>query len=519
MREYFNFNLISVFLFAFVLFLAGCKEEPIPEQIPDEIVEEIPEADEINRFVWEGLATYYYWVQDIPNLVNGKFNNEDSLNYFLNQYTDPEQLFYSLLYKYDEVDRWSFIVDDSKEIDDWLTGISESMGFDFMLDYIGDTDDLYGFVRYVTKDSPADLAGIRRGDFFMEVNGTQITVSNYQSLLFSQAYYTLNMAQVDNFVISTNGISHDLTAVILQENPILKDTILMVDGMKVGYLVYNGFTSAYDEKLGTSYDILLNSTFGKFKSEGIHKLVIDLRYNGGGSVQTAGYLASMIYSTDKNSVFAKYKYNGLLQNYFQEEYGEDYFNEYFTDVIGKESWDTRDNNGNITGAFTTPETPINNLNLSELYVITSSNTASASELLINGLESYIDVKHYGTNTTGKNVGSFTIRDWDEDGIVNPDHKWAMQPITLKIANSDNFSEYINGLVPDVFAEEDITNLLPLGDPNELLLETVLNDMRGIATKSAVFNNYAKPFKSSREMNRFNKEMYIDPGKFLKFEMK
>jgi C-terminal processing protease CtpA/Prc len=500
-----NLNLILIL----VLFFTSCSDDdPIPNPDP----EEIPEADEVNKFIWEGLATYYYWVDNVPNLVNTEFNNEDSLNAFLNTYNDPEELFYDLLYQYGTVDKWSFIVDNSQEIDNWLTGISESMGYDFMLGYIGASDDLFGFVRYVLKGSPADLAGIKRGDFFLTVDGTQLTVSNYQELLFTKTSYTLGMADIENNYISENGKEYAMTAVELQENPILLDTVYNIDGISVGYLVYNGFTSAYDKTLGNSYDILLNNTIADFKSQGINKLILDLRYNGGGSVLTSMYLASMIYGTNTNQVFAEYNYNNLVQDYYMNEYGEDYFNFYFTDVIYDEKWDIEDANGNILQTVSTPETPITSLNLDELYVITSSNTASASELLINGLAPYITVKQIGTNTTGKNVGSITIRDYiDEEGNVNPNHDWAMQPIILKIANSAGYSEYVQGLPADIEAEEDFLELLPFGDTDETLLKVALDDIRGISTKSATFGRIPlKPFKSSKDVSKFSKEMYVEP---------
>lgn len=500
-----NVNLILTL----ALLFTGCqKEELIPGPTG-----EIPEANEINKFVWEGLATYYYWVDDVPNLVDPKFNDEDSLNAFLNTYDDPENLFYDLLNQYGTIDRWSFIVDNSQEIDNWLTGISESMGFDFKLMYISESsNDVFGYVRYVLKGSPADLADIKRGDLFLKVNGIQLSASNYRELLFTQKTYTLGMAKYENEAFSVNGTEHTMTAIELQEDPIFLDTVYTVDGMNVGYFVYNGFTSAYDQNLENSYDILLNSTITKFKNHGIDKLILDLRYNGGGSVQTSMYFASMIFGTNSGQIFAKYKYNDLLYQFFREKYGSDYFNYYFSGNIPRRSWDLEDAEGNFIRTVETPSTPITSLNLSELIVITSSNTASASELLINGLEPYIDVIQIGTNTTGKNVGSFTIRDWIDDETVNPNHSWAMQPITLKIANSVDYSDYSDGLTPDVEGRESVLNLKPLGDTDETLLKIALDYVKGNKSKSAGFEDVVqfKTFKSSKDISGINKEMYVEP---------
>lgn len=502
---FWNINLVLILSLLFT----SCKKDN-PE--PDPIVE-VPEANEVNKFIWEGLATYYYWADNVPNLVNPKFDNKDNLNAFLNTYSDPEELFYDLLFKYGTIDRFSFIVDNSQEIDNWLTGISESMGFDFMLMYIdASSDDVFGYVRYVLEGSPADLAGIKRGDYFLTINGTQLTASNYNELLFSEKTYTIGMAKYENNDFVLDGEEHTMTAVEIQENPILLDTVYNIDGTNVGYLVYNGFTSAYDKALGNSFDILLNNAITELKNQGIEKLILDLRYNGGGSMQTTVYLASMIYGTNTGDVFAKSKYNDLLESYYLERYGSDYFNFYFSDVIHKQEWDIEDSEGNFLETVTTPQTTITSLNLNDLYVITSSNTASASENLINGLSAYIDVTQIGTSTVGKNVGSFTIRDWLDDNTVNPNHSWAMQPIVVKVANKDDFSDFNDGLTPNIEGSESVLDLKQLGDQDETLLKLALDAIRGNATKSApVEQPLFKSFKSSKDVNRFSKEMYIDPG--------
>ncbi|MDO8928174.1 MAG: S41 family peptidase, partial [Bacteroidota bacterium] len=401
------------YLMIAIALISGCakEEEPI-------IPEVIPEATEVNSFIWNGLSDYYLWNSQVAGLTNSKYEKKDSLNAFLNTYTDPQKLFTSLLYKYKEVDKWSFLVDDSKEIDDWIAGISETMGYDFMLGRIGSSNDLFGFVRYVYKGSPAEKAGVKRGDIFMKVNDQQLTVSNYQTLLFATKTYTLSFATISNSTISLNNRVVLMTAVEMQENPISKDTIFIFNNQKIGYLVYNGFNS--------DFDIQLNDVFKKFKVANIDRLVLDLRYNSGGSVQSSIYLASMIYGTDATKVFAKAKYNAGLQKYLVSEYGLASLNDNFTTSIEK--------NG------LKPATTINTLNLNKIHIIVSDNTASASEMLINGLRPYMNVTVVGTNTNGKYTGSMTVKDWDEKGAVNPNHKWAMQPIVVKYANSRDESD-------------------------------------------------------------------------------
>jgi len=282
-----------------------------------------------------------------------------------------------------------------------------------------------------------------------------------------------------------------MTAIQMQENPIQLDTVLNVGSFKVGYLVYNGFNA--------DFDLQLNDVFKKFKDDGIDRLVLDLRYNGGGSVQTAKYLASMIYGTATTKVFLKSQYNTGLQEYIVSTEGAASLIENFTDKILKTT-------------TTTADTPINTVNMTKLYVITSDNTASASELLINGLKPYLQVYNVGINTAGKYVGSFTIKDWDDKGVVNPNNNWAMQPIVVKIANSEGVTDYVNGLVPDFSAEEDIGNLMPFGDQNETLLKVVLNNIKGLPQSAIALKSQKLGLQrvfDSQDIRPFSKQMYIN----------
>lgn len=492
---------LPYFLISGVLF-AGCKKDA-PEPTPTPVVEKIPAASTVNTFIWNGLHDYYLWTSLVDGLSNSKYNNVDSLNYFLNKYTDPQNLFESLLYKYDEVDKWSFMVEDYKTIDDWISGTSKTMGFDFDLRLISEnSDNVVGIVRYVLPDSPAKTAGLKRGDMFINVNDQQLTVSNYKDLFINSESYFLGFASATNGSITANGKkSPTMNAIEMQENPINLDTIFIADSKKIGYLVYNGFNS--------DFDIQLNDVIKKFKDANIDQLVLDLRYNGGGSVQSCIYLASMIYGTDTKKVFAKSQYNSLLQSYFIHQYGESSLFDNFVSAIA--------------GTDVIPETPINTLNLQKIYFIVSDNTASASELLINGLKPYMDVKVVGINTVGKYVGSMTIKDWDELGNVNPDNSYAMQPIVVKYTNSNGVSDYVDGLAPDIMGEEKLSNLLPFGDPNEKLLSMVLADMQGLPPVTAQTLKSVqiglRKVADSRDFKPFATDMYINPVKTLRPKIK
>ena len=490
MKNLFKYSIKFSFFLLISIVLVNCKKDTavVKPVVVTPVV--VKDATVVNKFIYNGLKDYYLWVDQIPSLNASKYSVKDSLNAFLNTYTDPQKLFTDLLYKYQTIDKWSFIVDNSQTITNWIQGISETAGFDFMLSRIGTSDNLFGFVRYVYKGSPAEKAGLKRGDLFLSVDDQRLTVTNYQTLLFTKITYKLSMASITGTTIASNGQSVTLTAIQMQENPIQLDTILNVNNLKVGYLVYNGFNA--------DFDLQLNQVFKKFKDAAIDKLVLDLRYNGGGSVQTAIYLASMIYGTSSTKIFMKSQYNTGLQAYYVSQDGAASLNDSFTDKILK------------TAA--TAETPINTLNLTKLYVITSDNTASASELLINGLKPYVQVVNVGINTAGKYVGSFTIKDWDANGVVNPNDSWAMQPIVVKMSNSAGVSDFVDGLVPDIVMEEDIANLLPFGDQNETLLKAVLNDIKGLPQTSVLLKSaklgLVKVF-DSQDQRLFSKQMYIN----------
>jgi C-terminal processing protease CtpA/Prc len=483
------FTLITGLLFT------GCRKDA-PEPYTAPRGDTISKTNVVNSFIWNGLHDFYLWADQVPELSNRKYKNSDSLNLFLNNYTDPQVLFESLLYKYNVVDKWSFMVEESNVIDDWISGTSKTMGFDFDLRRY-ENDNVLGFVRYVLPNSPAKAAGLRRGDIFIKVNNQQLTVSNYISLFINSESYNLGFAAISDGAISENGkTSPTMNAIVLQENPIHMDTTFMVGIQKIGYLVYNGFNS--------DFDLQLNNVFNKFKDAQIDKLILDLRYNGGGSVQTCIYLASMIYSTNDKQVFAQSQYNNYLESYLVDLYGESALYDYFTPTM-----------------FATEVNPaiiINSLNLQSIYFIVSDNTASASELLINGLRPYMNVKVIGTNTVGKYTGSTTLKDYDENGNINPKNNYAMQPIVVKYANSLGVSDFVGGLIPDIYAKEDIASLLPFGNPNEKLLSYVIADIKGMPVVAQSLKSAGiglNKITDSQSLKPFGTDMYIDQIKVQK----
>ena len=472
MRTAFKFTLL---LFIATFTLQSCQDN-------DDIAP--PASLEIQDFIWKGMNQYYLWQADVPNLADDRFADQTALNSFLREYPVPEELFDALRVS-SSIDKFSWIVSDYLELEGSLQGTTKNNGIDFGLSYKpGSTTEIFGYVRYIIANSDASTKNIKRGDFFTAVNGTQLTVSNYQSLLYgSNENYTLNLADFNGNTIVGNGKSVSLTKTVLTENPILVNKVITSGTHKIGYLMYNGFYANFDTQL--------NDAFASLKSQGVTDLVLDLRYNGGGSVQTATRLASMITGQFTGKVFAKQQWNKKINDYFEAENPDALYN-YFTDKIGS--------------------TTINSLNLTKVYILTSASSASASELVINGLEPHINVIQIGDVTVGKNVGSVTLYDSPSFGSENrnPNHRYAMQPIVLKIVNSVGFGDYFNGLQPDFLQKETLSTLGVLGDTAEPLLSTAIGKITGTSRMSKqIPGKEFEFFTDAKSIKGIQNQMYIE----------
>jgi hypothetical protein len=391
-----------------------------------------PETLAINDFIWENLNQYYLWEDNIPQNINRK------------QEFDSKAYFEKLLFK--PTDRWSFITEDYDGLINSFKGIEESFGHNFKLFLLSGTSNVVGVVKYVIPDSPADVAGIKRGDLFYKVNGISLTANNYLELLFENSSYTLSFGTY-NFEGQIEPVRDvPLTSVVISENPIYTSKTIDFEGYSIGYLAYNQFIADYNDSL--------IKVMNKFKTDGISDLVLDLRYNPGGSITTAILLSSMIApasATQNNDVYSRLVWNEQI-------------NKYFLDMEGEES-------NNLISRFVTPEV---SLDLQKVYVLVSSNTASASEMVINCLDPYMDVIVIGDeNTSGKYAGSITLRAEDTDF-----ENWAMQPIVLKTANVLGISDYDNGFSPEFIVEDDFN--AELGTLEEDMLAKAVELITGIS---------------------------------------
>lgn len=479
-----------------MLFLThGCSKNDDNFTPEEEVVivpeEEVVEIDVTKDFIWKAMNLWYFWQEDVDNLSDSKFvdSQQGLKDYsdFLNAYDSPEDFFESGL-RFSE-DRFSYYDENYNNLTASFSGISKTNGVVFGLSRIGESDDVFGYVWYILPDTDASKKNIKRGDFFIGVNGERLTINNYIDLLYDDRdSYELNMAQIIDNVISENDITVELDKITnYQENPVFRSTVINASDKKIGYLIYNQFVRDFDADL---YNELIN-----LKNQNVTEVILDFRYNPGGFVSSAVNLSSIIYDTDTTKVFSRRRYNSKIQS-----------------LVGPNNLITNFSN-NIDG------NAITSLNLDKVYIITSSRSASASELVINCLAPYIDVVQVGETTTGKNEFSVTLVDDEENAYIFDNNRedaikegnsWAIQPLIGRTENSAGFFEYTTGLIPDFEITEDITNMGVLGDNNEPLLAYTIDIILGNSAKSNRINNYpAKPIADSNLKRVFNNAMIDD----------
>jgi len=365
-----------------------------------------------NRFIYQVMHDSYLWASDVPEF-----------DYTNNDYNTSQKLLTALK---SEKDHFSFIIDAQTAQSYFEEGKNNDFGMGLAVVPFDETT--YAFVvKYVYPNSPADREGIQRGDIIKLVAEKSITQENFNDvveILENQKTLTFTFWHNDN---STNRktvtkMSYDIQAV-LYSNIYNNQN----NNTKVGYMVFQDFLE--------NALVEIDATFKKFKQENVNELVLDLRYNGGGAVNVANHLASLIGGSNVAE-------NIFIHTKFNERYSENDRTTYFEKIDS------------------------NALNLNRVFIITTDRTCSSSELVINALRASannVEVIQIGSTTCGKPYGYLG------SGIFC---NQALYAINIESQNGDNIGDYADGLKATCEVEDNIFK--SFGDTSEDSLQEALN---------------------------------------------
>lgn len=390
----------------FVLFFLSCEKDKNGDN------------EDLNREIYSLFQDIYLWYDQLPKVDPGN-------------YSSPSELVQAL--RYHPLDRWSFVMTEDEYISYFIQG--EMIGHGFIL-----SSDEQNNVRIalIYPSTQAYEKGVRRGWILNKVNGTNVTDENVIELLGKSEIGINNRINFTNNEGASVEIS--LTKEIIEIDPVVYSNVIDYNGRKIGYFVFQDFIDVANKEI--------DSIFNVFRQENIDGLIMDMRYNGGGSVDVAVHISGWL-TGNENA-------NKNLINFEHNNKNRDYDTLY-----------------NI---------PVNagSLDLDNIVFIGTSGTASASELIINGMEPYMDVTLVGTPTEGKPVGMYavTLRNFD----------YTIFPISFKYTNARGEGDFYEGLQPDVLVNDDITH--DFGDTNEAMLNSALNKISGggVTTKKSTTGN-------------------------------
>ena len=423
------FIMKSWFVWSFVLsflVLGSCKKNGNGEQPPEDIADNAA----LNEEVLKTARDVYLWNDQIPEEFDAKaYKGPEEIMTAIREFSNEPGFT-------DPVDAFSFAM----KKQEW-DAISEGVATDFGLNVFFMNDgDLR--VRAVEKASPAGLAGIRRGWRVVKVAGsTDMNISNasfIQNNVYSSATTAFTFQKPDGATVDIT-----LNAATYTDQPIYLDTIYNEGSKKAGYLVFNSFLGDIENVTNQ-----LTQAFSKFAQAGVTDMIVDLRYNGGGYVSLQQNLADfLVNSSADGQVMMKQRYN---DNYASE---------------------------NTQVNFT----KLGGLNISNVYFIVSDNTASASELLINNLKPYMNVRLVGEDTYGKPVGFVNLPAGND---------WYIFPVSFRSVNALDEGDYFDGLQVDQQANDGLDR--DFGDIGESGLSSVITHLRtgafGVTPRSQGLNS-------------------------------
>ncbi|MGN7990490.1 S41 family peptidase [Pedobacter sp. 22226] len=489
-----------LFLIVYCLFTHSCRKDLDNVQQPENT-----EQKQVLDSIFLYAKQIYYWSDRLPKQADfntskytggndiATYNKEifDIAGYAINPETGKSYEFYQ---SSPAETKFSIILDkkgNSVQTDYKLTDIGNNYGITMVA-----LGNIAIYIEYVIKNSPAEKAGIRRGMKVEEINGRkgENTADFYK--------YIKNAFDFDKVELTLNGKSNayqsqkfSLKRSAYISDPVNKVAILKVNNTNVGYISYLKFFSPRGQ------DESLNNAFAYFNSNAVKELIIDLRYNGGGDVTTCENFANIIAPQSINGkIMRKEKYNSLMQSGGANLLAKQpILNDDGTPalIINGRVATFADGDYSLEGntSFFKKSSGLNNL--TRVYFIVSKKTASASELLINCLKPYMDVKLIGVRTSetliepiktfGKPIGFFPV-------IIKS------YPLYLSLfqnLNANNEGDYFDGMPTTITTDDDVET--DFGELEEKGLYTALNDM-GYIQKRISANNKLSKTKSGTTNN-------------------
>ena len=377
----------------------------------------------------------YLWNEQIPSDFNARsYDGPSEVMQAIRKYSNEPGFT-------DPVDHYSFAMKKS-EWDNLSNGILSDFGLNAF--FFSDSDLR---VRLVEEASPAGRAGIKRGWKFVKVAGSTDINSNNVDFLVNKIY---NSSTTDFTFEKPDGSTVDITlnSETYQENPVILDSIYTEGARKAGYIVFNSF-------LGDTSMVMneLTDVFNRFVAANVTDVIVDLRYNGGGYVSVSEALADFLVKPAANG-------NIMMTQQYNANYSD--LNE--VTMFRKRG----------------------SLNVNNIFFVVTDNTASASELLINNLKPYMNVKLVGPEATyGKPVGFFPI------GVG----EWYVFPVSFRSTNGQNQGNYFDGIAVDQQVNDGLDK--DWGDRQETALASVLSYIGTGSFTDGGLNSVVEPLNPER----------------------
>lgn len=309
-------------------------------------------------------------------------------------------------------------------------------------------------IYFVEGGSPAEKAGLKRSDMITSINGdpnfaVAITCDAFGCKpqdpkdlddVISRVANALEGGGLQLELLRQDQTTYrqNLSYASYTIDPLYRDSVYQYASKNVGYLALSSFEEIENNNRNQQK---IDAVFQGFENKHIEDLIVDLRYNTGGYVDAAVYIANKIGgSTTSGKLMVTYLCNSYMEKTYKGANGM-FKDTYFTKT--------------------------SNLNLRKVYFLVSETTASAAEMLINVLKPYLSIQIIatGTHTYGKPVGFF------EQTIENKVSFW---PASFQLKNAAGFTDYWDGLQAD---KSDINDYIFVesGDIQETMLETALGD--------------------------------------------